>query len=93
MTTLHSTQFIGGKHSLNFNRALYLRIEMSTKSQEAKDRCEEQNEELKGLKVGLRGEEEMLGGSKEMLCASRSLRGSTSGESQLLQIPEASPCR
>ena len=61
--------------------------------QEAKDRCEEQNEELKGLKVGLRGEEEMLGGSKEMLCASRSLRGSTSGESQLLQIPEASPCR
>ena len=70
-----------------------LRIEMSTKSQETKDRCEEQNEELKGLKVGLRGEEEMLGGSKEMLCASRSLRGSTSGESQLLQIPEASPCR
>ena len=78
---------------MNFNRALYLRIEMSTKSQETKDRCEEQNEELKGLKVGLRGEEEMLGGSKEMLCASRSLRGSTSGESQLLQIPEASPCR
>ena len=66
-----------------------LRIEMSTKSQEAKDRCEEQNEELKELKVGLKGEEEMLGGSKEMLCASRSLRGSN----QLLQIPDASPSR
>ena len=62
---------------------------MSTKSQEAKDRCEEQNEELKELKVGLKGEEEMLGGSKEMLCASRSLRGSN----QLLQIPDASPSR
>ena len=43
---------------------------MSTKSQEVKDRCEEQNEELKELKVGLKGEEEMLGGSNEMLAAS-----------------------
>ena len=39
-------------------------MKLSTKSQEAKDRCEEQNQELKGL----RGEENVLGGSKEMLC-------------------------
>ena len=69
---------------------------MSTKSQESKDRCEEQNEELRELKVGLKCEEEMLGNSKEMLAsskemirASRSLRGSN----QLLQIPDASPSR
>ena len=55
---------------------------MSTKSQESKDRCEEQNEELRELKVGLKCEEEMLG-------ASRSLRGSN----QQLQIPDASPSR
>ena len=43
---------------------------MSTKSQESKDRCEEQNEELRELKVGLKCEEEMLGNSKEMMLAS-----------------------
>ena len=60
---------------------------MSTKSQESKDRCEEQNEELRELKM--KCEEEMLGSSKEMIRASRSLRGSN----QLLQIPDASPSR
>merc|ERR1712107_780110 len=69
------------------------RIEMSTKSQEAKDRCEEQNEELRELKVGLKSEEELLEGTKEMLTTSSSLRGSTIGDNQLLQIPDASPSR
>ena len=79
---------------------------MSTKSQEAKDRCEEQNEELRELKVGLRSEEEMLGDSKEMLTkemlskemltgSKEMLRASRSlrGSNQLLQIPDASPSR
>ena len=66
---------------------------MSTKSQEAKDRCEEQNEELRELKVGLKSEEELLEGTKEILTTSSSLRGSTIEDNQLLQIPDASPSR
>ena len=79
---------------------------MSTKSQEAKDRCDEQNEELRELKVGLKSEEEMLGDSKEMLTkgmlskemltsSKEMLNASRSlrGSNQLLQLPDASPSR
>ena len=79
---------------------------MSTKSQEAKDRCEEQNEELRELKVGLKSEEEMLGDSKEVLTkgihSKEMLTGSKEmlnasrslrGSNQLLQLPDASPSR
>ena len=79
---------------------------MSTKSQEAKDRCEEQNEELRELKVGLKSEEEMLGDSKEVLTKGMISKGmltgskemlnasrSLRGSNQLLQLPDASPSR